>query len=128
MAGPAFYSAVVNIAKNEDWVVPFQYGTLSEDETTIVGINLSNSVLKLEMRIREADHEAVVAVSSPNNGILIVNAAQGLFQITIERERLARLAIQDYFIDLVRWFPGWPVDLQERIFEGTATVVEGTTR
>jgi len=125
MAGPAFYAATISIAKNEDWAVPFQYGTLGLDGSTITGIDLTGSILKMEMRIREADHEAVVAVNSPDNGIDIVDAVQGLFQINIVRSRLNRLAVGDYFVDLVRLMPD---NMQERIFEGTATVVEGTTR
>lgn len=125
MAGPAYFGVTMNVSKNEDWVMPFLYATTTDGGSTVAPINLTGSVLKLEMRIREADHEAVVSVRSPDEGIDIVDAAGGAFQINILRPQLARLAVRDYFVDLVRLLSNGN---QERIFEGTATVVEGTTR
>jgi hypothetical protein len=120
MAGPAFYSGVMNIAKNEDWIVPFVYR-----EPSGTPINLAGSTLKLEIRRQESDHEALVSISSPQNGITITNAAQGEFTILINRTLLARVAPGNYVTDLVRLMP---TGLQERIWEGAAVVVEGTTR
>lgn len=125
MAGPAYFGITMNVAKNEDWIMPFLYGTTTDDGATVAPIDLTGSTLKLEMRIREVDHEAVVSVRSPDEGIDIVSAAGGSFQINILRSQLARLAVGDYFVDLVRLLSNGN---QERIFEGTATVVEGTTR
>lgn len=125
MAGPAYYSAQVNIAKNEDWIVAFVYQT-DDGAGTITPIDLTGSLLMMEIRKREADHEAVVSVDSDDNGITITNATGGAFTILIDRARLARLAAGDYFTDLVRQIPA--NEIVERIFEGTATVVEGTSR
>jgi hypothetical protein len=126
MAGPAYYSGVMNIAKNEDWVVAFAYGTPQTDGS-ILPIDLTGSVIKLEIRMNEADHEAIVAVTSENgDGIYITDAPGGQFTIAIGREdRLFRLGPGQYFADLVRLMPS---GYQERVWEGNAIVVEGTTR
>jgi hypothetical protein len=126
MAGPAYYSAQVNIAKNEDWVVPFVYST-KDDTGVLTPVDLTGSTLKLEIRVREIDHEAIVAVfSSPSDGIQITDAAGGAFTIAISRDRLVRLSGgREYVTDLVRLMPS---GYQERLWEGPVTVVEGTTR
>jgi hypothetical protein len=125
MAGPSYYSGVINISKNEDWVVPFAYGTVDSTGANFTPIDLTGSTLKLEIRIQEIDHEALVSVYSPDGGIAITNATQGQFQILMDREHLIHLAAGQYFTDLVRLMPN---GYQERLWEGTANVVEGTTR
>jgi hypothetical protein len=128
MAGPAYYDAVVNIALNEDWIVPFVYGTYDVDGVTVIPFDLTGSVFKLEIRQIEEDQEAIVDVFSPNDGIAFFNNDPkngGGFSIQITRAKLQRLFPGDFTIDLVRLMPsGW----QERIFEGVAKVVTGTTR
>jgi hypothetical protein len=123
MAGPAYYHAVVNIALNEDWVVQYQYATPTTD--TFVGIDLTGSKLKLEIRKQQADHEAIVSCFSPDDGIVFTDIAHGAFTITISREKTWRLSPGSYFVDFVRLMPN---GLQERIWEGSATVEQGTTR
>jgi hypothetical protein len=125
MAGPSYYSGVINISKNEDWIVPFVYGTVDSTGANFTPIDLTGSTLKLEIRIQETDNEALVSVYSPDGGIIIVNAVQGQFQILLDRESLIYLAAGSYFTDLVRLMPN---GYQERLWEGTANVVEGTTR
>lgn len=126
MAGPAYYTGTMNIAKNEDWVVPFVYQSIASDGVTLSPIDLSGSLLKLEIRKQETDNEAIVfSFSSPDDGIFITDAVNGKFTIFIERDKSARLSAGNYVTDLVRLMPS---GLQERMWEGTATVVEGTTR
>jgi hypothetical protein len=125
MGGPAYYTGVMNIAQNEDWVVPFIYGTPSSDGTSVIPIDLTGSTLMLEIREQESDHEAVVSVSSPGSGIALIDAVNGAFTITMTRDKLARLWPGTFVTDLVRVMPN---GLVERMWEGTATVVEGTTR
>jgi hypothetical protein len=128
MAGPAYYEAVVNIALNEDWIVPFVYGTYANDGITVIPFDLTGSTLKLEIRMFEEDQEAIVDVFSPNDGIAFFNNDPkngGGFSIQITREKLRRLFPGSFTIDLVRLMPsGW----QERIFAGIANVNTGTTR
>jgi hypothetical protein len=125
MAGPAYYEGVMNIALNDDWIVPFIYGTLAADGVTVVPIDLTGSLLKLEIRIRETDHEALVSVFSPDHGITFNDMVNGKFTVTIDRAHLARLAAGTYFADLVRLMPN---GYQERMIDAQAVVVEGTTR
>jgi hypothetical protein len=127
MAGPTYYEATINIAKNEDWVVPFQYGYYDTDGVTVLPIDLTGSVIKMEIRIQETDHEALVSVFTPDNGIVFDGGdpSNGRFIITLSRANLIRLATGSYVTDLVRLMPQ---GYQERIFEGIAQVVEGTTR
>jgi hypothetical protein len=59
VAGPAYYGITMNISQNDDWVVPFIYQ--SQDASgNIAPIDLTGSRLKLEMRVNESDHEAIV--------------------------------------------------------------------
>jgi hypothetical protein len=125
MAGPSYYSGVMNIAKNEDWIVPFLYDMVSADGSTHTPIDLTGSLLKLEIRVLETDHEALVSVYSPDHGIILTNAAGGQFTILIDRAHLVHLAAGEYYTDLVRLMPN---GYQERMWEGSAIVVEGTTR
>jgi hypothetical protein len=125
MAGPSYYSGQMNIALNEDWIVPFVYQSVDPTGTIYTPIDLTGSTLKLEIRIQELDHEALVSVFSPDNGIEITNAAQGAFTILIDRAHLVHLAAGQYFTDLVRLTPN---GYQERLWEGVAVVVQGTTR
>jgi hypothetical protein len=125
MAGPSYYSGVMNIAMNEDWVVPFLYQSTDSTGTVFTPIDLTGSILKLEIRVQESDHEALVSVYSPDGGIYLTNAAQGEFTILIERSNMTHLFAGQFFTDLVRLMPN---GYQERMWEGQATVVEGTTR
>jgi hypothetical protein len=125
MAGPAYYSGQMNIALNEDWIVPFLYQTVDITGTIFSPIDLTGSTLKLEIRIQETDHEALVSVFSPGNGIIITDAIQGEFTILIDRPHLIHLSAGQYFTDLVRLTPD---GYQERLWEGVALVVQGTTR
>jgi hypothetical protein len=127
MAGPTYYEATINIAKNDDWIVPFQYGYYDTDGVSIQPIDLTGSLIKMEIRIQETDHEALVSVFSPDNGITFDagDPSAGRFTITIDRAHLIRLAPGAYFADLVRLMAN---GFQERLFEGKVAVVEGTTR
>jgi hypothetical protein len=125
MAGPSYYTGQMNVAKNEDWVVPFLYQMVDGTGTVIAPIDLTGSTLKLALRKQEIDHEALVSVFSPNGGIMITDAPNGLFQVVIVRNLLSNLEAGQYFADIVRLMPN---GYQERMWEGVAVVVEGTTR
>jgi hypothetical protein len=126
MAGPAYYTGEMRIAKNEDWIVPFLYG--SGDPTavppTFVPIDLTGSTIKLAIRKNEADHEATIWVQSPDDGVTFTDAVNGEFMVKISREKLLRVEPGEYVSDMVRLMPTGD---QERLWEGTATVVHGTT-
>jgi hypothetical protein len=117
----------MNVAINEDWLVPFVYSVLDTDGVTLVPINLTGSTLKLEIRVLETDHEALVSVNSPDNGIYFENddPTSGAFWIAIPRDKLVRLWAGTFVTDFVRLMPN---GYQERIWEGQAFVVQGTTR
>ena len=125
MAGPSYYTGQMNVAKNEDWVVPFLYQMVDETGTVVSPIDLTGSTLKLALRKQEIDHEALVLVFSPDGGIMLTNPTQGLFQVVILRNLLSNLEAGQYFADMVRLMPN---GYQERMWEGVAVVVEGTTR
>lgn len=125
MAGPAYYDAQLNISLNEDWIVPFVYGTVDPTSSVFTPIDLTGSTLKLEIRKQETDNEAIVWVASPDQGITITDVMNGAFTIAITRDKSYRLSAGNYVTDFVRLMPN---GYQERIFEGTAVVVVGTTR
>lgn len=125
MAGPAYYEGTMNISKNEDWIVPFIYGSYAIDGITILPIDLTDSLIKLEIRVRETDHEALVSVFSPDHGIVMNDPVNGQFTIVILRDKMHHLTAGIYFADLVRLMPN---GFQERILDAQAIVVEGTTR
>jgi hypothetical protein len=125
MAGPAHYTGTVNIAQNDDWAVAFQYATQNPDGSMGPPIDLTGSEIIMQLRTHESDHIAMCWVDSNGNGIYITDAVNGRFEIVIDRGRLAQMTPGDYVTDIIRILPG---GLQERIFEGMATVVEGTSR
>jgi len=124
MSGPAYATGVINASQNDDWVVPFVLGTPVGDGT-VTPIDLTGSIIKLEMRVNESDNEAIVAVWSPDGGVTITDAVNGRFQVLIDRDHLRRIPAGTYFCDMVRLMPS---GYQERLWEGTATVIGGTTR
>ena len=126
MSGPAYFTGVMNIAMNEDWIVPFHYATSPVGGVTTTPIDLTGSTLMMEIRRQESDHEVVLSLSSPDRGISIDNATGGAFTILITRTQLAQFAPGDYVADLVRLMPNGDV---ERMLDCDAvTVVEGKTR
>ncbi len=79
----------------------------------------------MEIRAQESDHEVMISVASPDQGITITDAPGGAFTILIDRTTLMQqLQPGDFVTDLVRLMPN---GYQERLFEGIVTVVEGTT-
>jgi hypothetical protein len=125
MSGPAYYTGQMNIALNDDWIVPFLYATSPDGGVTTTPIDLTGSTLKMEIRRQESDHTVLVAASSDTQGITITDAPGGAFTILLDRNMLSQLMPGDYVSDLVRDMTN---GYQERIWEGTATVVLGTTR
>jgi hypothetical protein len=124
MSGPAYYTGVMSIAKNDDWIVPFLFAAQNDDGSTSP-IDLTGSTLMMEMRYQDIDHEVVVSVSSPDKGITITDAVGGAFTILIDRETLSQLQPGDYVADLVRLMPN---GLQERMLDCSVAVAEGVTR
>jgi len=127
MSGPAYFTGVMNIAMNEDWIVPFLYATSPDGGVTTTPIDLTGSTLMMEIRHQESDHEVVLSLSSANNqGIFITNATGGAFEILITRLQLEQFMVGSYVADLVRLMPNGYV---ERILDcDVVTVVEGKTR
>ena len=124
MPGPAYYTGTMSIAMNEDWIVPFLY-TIDNGDGTFSPIDLTGSVISLEIRAQESDHEVWISVYSPSNGIVINDAVNGAFTIIIPRKSLAQMQPGDYVSDMVREMTNGFV---ERLWEGTVSVVQGTTR
>lgn len=124
MSGPAYYTAQINIAKNDDWLVPFVYQVINPDSSTSP-IDLTGSTLMMEIRHHDVDHEVAVSVSSPANGITITDAPHGKFTVVIDRDLLANVEPGSYVGDLIRLMTN---GYQERIIDAAVTIVEGVTR
>ena len=125
MPGPAYYSGTMNISQNEDWGVPFVYSVVDTNGNVTGPVDLTGSIVKLELRIAEDDQQAIVSVYSPDGGIYFSSPTQGQFTIWMDRSHLSRLFPGNFVADIVRLMPN---GYQERIWEGIATVVEGTSR
>lgn len=132
MTGPAFFSGGMNIAKNYDWVQGFILMSQQPDDT-LVPVDLTGSLLWLEIRKRDTDHEALISVRSDegnieDGGIEITSRPGGAFTIIITRDLLKRLYPGDYVADLVRvrpdgkWERMWdasPVEVTTGVTRGT---------
>jgi hypothetical protein len=127
MPGPAYYDAQINIAQNVDWVVQFAIATMNSDGITTTPLDLTGSTIKMEIRVTEKDHEAIVAVWSPDDGIYFNNGdpTTGQFVIAITRDKLTRLFVGDFVADIVRYMAN---GYRERLIDAAVTVVKGTTR
>lgn len=125
--GPAWYSGTINIAKNEDWKVQLQYNvdyTVSGDPPNIQSLDLTGSVLSLQIRKTADDKSALVTITN-GDGVTLSDPIIGMFELRISRAKLKRLHAGEYVADLVR------TDLNgdiERMWEGVCVVVEGVTR
>ncbi len=123
MSGPTYATGTILIAKNETWMTTLQYTTSVTSPAT--PIDLTGSRLCLQIRDREEDHSALVQVSTDDGGIFINDAVNGLFTIVIEEDRSALLPEGEFVADLIRTRPD---GYDERLWEGSVTVNDGTTR
>ena len=120
--GPAYYTAQISLALNEDWIVPFIFS--NADGTPI---DLSDSILRLQIRNTDTDPHPIVSLSSINsNGIVISNALNGEFTVIIARGNQLLRANSSYVCDLVRLNTN--NEIQDRLFAGVANVTLGVTR
>ena len=119
--GPAYYTAQISLALNEDWIVPFVF--TNADGTPI---DLTDSILRLQFRNTDTDTHAVVSLSSDSNGIVITDATNGAFTVVIARGNQLLRANSSYVCDLVRL--NTSNELQDRLFAGVAEVTMGVTR
>ena len=129
MAGPAYSTGTILISKNEDWQVSIQYLNTAVNPAG-VPIDITGSQFRLQIRTTEDQHTALVEAATPD-GIVIDDAPNGIFTILIWNEESDLtpnsfvLPIGDLVADLVRTLPDGRI---ERLWEGTVTVNEGTTR
>ena len=119
--GPAYYTAQISLALNEDWIVPFVF--TNADGTPI---DLTDSILRLQFRNTDTDTHAVVSLSSDSNGIVITDATNGAFTVVIARGNQLLRANSSYVCDLVRLNTN--NEIQDRLFAGVANVTLGVTR
>ena len=124
MSGPAYYTAIIEMAKNDDWIVPFLYASVNTDSST-TPIDLTGSDLMMEVRHLDVDHEVVMTSTTVDGGIVITDAVGGAFTIIFTRDQLSQVVPGDYVADLVRLMTN---GYQERLIDATVTVVEGVTR
>ena len=106
---------------------PNETGWLETYNINNTPIDLTGSTIKMENRIAETDHEAIVAVWSPDNGITFTagDPTTGGFTITITRDKLSRLFPGNFVADIVRLMPN---GYRERLVDATVTVARGTTK
>jgi len=127
MGGPCLFSGNILIAKNEDWDQLFIWNIvypISGEPDNIQPKDITDHTFKMQIRKIEAEHTAVVTVSS-GDGIEIINAAGGEFEVKITRDKLKRLSPGEYVSDLLIFDPeGSPT----RFFDATVTVSEGSSR
>jgi len=110
----------MNIAKNADWIAGFQ---LTDG---VNPIDLTGSDFRMFIRKNDDDNEATVTVQTPDDGIQLDDAHNGMFSIVITRAKLARLFPGNYVSDLIRYRPDGAA---ERLWDASpVAVVEGTTR
>ena len=132
MAGPAYSSGTILISKNEDWQTSLQYLTMITDPINGTPINLTGSRLCLQIRSVEESHSVLCETATDGDGgIAIYDAINGIFTMTIWNAQSANLPNSanlpegDFVADLVRTLAD---GREERLWEGTVTVNEGTTR
>src|SRR6516162_2831326 len=101
MSGPAYYTAIIEMAKNDDWIVPFLYASVNTDSST-TPIDLTGSDLMMEIRHLDVDHEVVMTSTTVDGGIVITDAVGGAFTIIFTRDQLSQVVPGDYVADLVR--------------------------
>jgi hypothetical protein len=123
MPGPAYATGTILISKNEAWMATLQFTNAITDPVTPV--DLTGSRLCLQIRTSEADHSALVQISTDDGSIVINDAALGLFTLIIDEQRSLMLPGGEFVADLIRTRPD---GLDERLWEGTVTVNVGTTR
>jgi hypothetical protein len=120
--GPAYFHSGIEVAKNDDWIVAFQLTDGTDP------IDLTDSKFLLQIRRLVTDHEALIALSSDDDdfSIEITDAANGMFQIWIAKDKLASVPLGDMTGDLIRILPD---GLWERLWDiDPVRISQGTTR
>jgi hypothetical protein len=126
MAGPAYATGTILIAKNEDWQSTLQYMNVDPvDGTTIGPIDLTASRIAMQIRQAEEQHTALVTISTDDNSVALDDPVNGIFTLHIDEGRSALLPEGEFVADLIRTRTD---GLDERLWEGIVTVNDGTTR
>src|SRR5437870_278765 len=95
--------AIVNITtvSDADFVRAFQYKTLDGAGGSIP-FDLTGARLRMGIRRHAADYEELLLLTTENGGILINDAPNGIFTVTIRKETLLDLPVGDYQHSLIR--------------------------
>ena len=126
MAGPAYATGTILLAKNEDWQSTLQYMNVDPTDGTIIGpIDLTGSRIALQIRQVEEQHTALISISTDDNSVVFDDPVNGIFTLHIDEAHSALLPEGNFVADVIRTRPD---GLDERLWEGTVTVNDGTTR
>jgi hypothetical protein len=108
-----------------DYAQAFTYATSVDGGDTTTPVDIGGSVLRLQVRRRATDAEAMVSIGSTDEGgIEITDGPNGKFTVAISRAQLDRIPAGTYVQNLVRTRPD---GLYEEIWTGTVTHTTGPT-
>lgn len=125
--------AIVNIStvSDADYNRAFSYMVITDataDPVTMAPFDLTGSKLRMGVRKQAEDHEEDLLLTTENGGIVIFDALNGQFYITISKQQLSDLPTGTYVHSLVRIMSFTDQDFTYRVWSGTLTHSAGPSR
>lgn len=124
--------AIVNIStkSDADFVKSFGYRQQVPvtDGYNLVPISLVGAKLRMGVRKKAEDYEEQLLLTTENGGIVIFDAENGDFYITITKQQLQDLPSGEYVHSLVRIMSYTDQDFTYRVWSGTLTHTAGPSR
>jgi hypothetical protein len=113
--------AIVNITTqtDADFIRGFAYQYTSGGP-----VDLTGNTMRMGIRSHASDVTEVMLLTTENGGIVITDAPNGQFTITMKQADLLSIPIQDYEHSLIRIGGG----MQLRVWSGTLTNTPGPSR
>jgi diaminopimelate epimerase len=118
--------AIVNITceNDADFTRGFIYQTLNDDGSAGPPINLTGNTMRMGIRFRAEDVNQEMLLTTENGGLVITDAPNGKFTVTITQAQLVQLQIGAYEHSLIRMTGAATL----RIWSGSLVINPGASR
>ena len=125
--------AIVNINtyNDVDFYRTYVYQTQEIDTngtTYNIPFDLTGAMLQMGVRVNASDVEEQLLLTSSNGGIIIEDAANGIFTLNITQSQLLLLPVGSYVHSLIRIYSYSDRDFRYLIWHGTLTNNAGPSR
>ena len=98
--------------------------TITWMDGTGAGVNVSNCYIAMMLKAVQGASDIVLKLATTNGRIVLIDPANGIFQLLISASDTSVLAVDTLAYDLVVTFPN---GVKTRLLQGVVEVVDGVT-